>query len=37
MLINAGIERVVVKRRYPDDSGVLMLKESGITVDFLED
>jgi dCMP deaminase len=36
MLINAGIERVVVKRKYPDDSGVKMLKESGIKVDFIE-
>jgi len=37
MLINAGIIRIVVKRKYPDDSGIKMLKDSGIQVDFLED
>ena len=36
MLINAGITRVVVKRRYPDEDGVQMLKESGVQVDFLQ-
>ena len=36
MLINAGINRVVVKRKYPDDDGVQMLKDSGVTVHFLE-
>jgi hypothetical protein len=36
MLINAGITRVVVKRRYPDEDGVQMLKESGVHVDFLK-
>ena len=36
MLINAGITRVVVKRRYPDEDGVQMLKESAVQVDFLE-
>jgi len=35
MLINAGIERVVVKHRYPDDDGLRMLQEGGIRVDFL--
>ncbi len=37
MLINAGIIRVVIKRKYPDDNGIKILKESGIQVDFLED
>jgi dCMP deaminase len=37
MLINAGITRVVVKRRYPDDDGVRMMKESGVQVEFLKD
>lgn len=36
MLINAGIERVVVKHRYPDDDGLQMLQAGGIRVDFLE-
>jgi dCMP deaminase len=36
MLINAGIERVVVKHRYPDDDGLQMLEAGGIRVDFLE-
>ncbi len=37
MLINAAIERVVVKRRYPDQEGIQMLKDSGIKIDFLEE
>lgn len=36
MLINAGISRVVVKRKYPDEDGVQMLKDSGVKVHFLE-
>ena len=36
MLINAGIERVVVKHRYPDDDGLQMLQAGGIRVDFLD-
>ncbi len=36
MLINAGIERVVVNRQYPDEEGIQMLKSSGILVDYLE-
>jgi deoxycytidylate deaminase len=36
MLINAGISRVVVKRKYPDEDGIQMLKDSGVTVHFLE-
>lgn len=36
MLINAGIERVVVKHRYPDDEGLQMLQAGGIRVDFLD-
>lgn len=36
MLINAGIKRVVVKRRYPDAEGIQMLKDSGVKIEFLE-
>ncbi|MFX0079608.1 MAG: cytidine/deoxycytidylate deaminase family protein, partial [Candidatus Hermodarchaeota archaeon] len=36
MLINSGISRVVVKRRYPDEDGIQMLKESDVQVDFLQ-
>jgi dCMP deaminase len=36
MLINAGIIRVVVKRKYPDEEGVQMLRDSGIRIDFLQ-
>jgi dCMP deaminase len=36
MLINAGIERVVVEHRYPDDDGLRMLQAGGIRVDFLD-
>jgi dCMP deaminase len=36
MLINAGIERVVVKHRYPDDDGLQMLQAGRIRVDFLD-
>ncbi|MFX1564728.1 MAG: cytidine/deoxycytidylate deaminase family protein [Promethearchaeota archaeon] len=36
MLINAGIQRVVIKRTYPDEEGIKMLKDSGVTIDFLE-
>ena len=35
MLINAGITRVVVKRKYPDEDGIQMLKESGVEISFL--
>jgi dCMP deaminase len=35
MLINAGIRRVVVKRKYPDKDGIQMLKDSGVEIDFL--
>ncbi|MFX0169751.1 MAG: cytidine/deoxycytidylate deaminase family protein [Candidatus Hodarchaeota archaeon] len=35
MLINAGIKRVVVTRRYPDNEGIQMLQESGVKIDFL--
>ncbi len=36
MLINAGIKQVFVKRKYPDEDGIQMLKDSGIKIDFLE-
>ena len=36
MLINAGIVRVVVKRKYPDEDGIQMLKDSGVKIDILE-
>lgn len=35
MLINAGIQRVVVKRKYPDEDGIQMLRESGVEINFL--
>jgi dCMP deaminase len=37
MLINAGIERVVVNRKYPDDEGIQMLQDSEVKIDFLEE
>ena len=36
MLINAGITRVVVKRKYPDEEGIKMLIDSGVRIGFLE-
>lgn len=36
MLINAGIQRVVIKRKYPDKEGIQMLLDSGVTIEFLE-
>ena len=36
MLINAGIKQVVIKRKYPDEDGIQMLKNSGVKIDFLE-
>jgi deoxycytidylate deaminase len=36
MLINAGIVRVVVKRKYPDVDGIQMLQDSGVKIDFLD-
>ena len=36
MLVNAGIERVVVKRHYPDESGIEMLRQAGVQVNFLQ-
>ncbi len=36
MLINAGVIRVVVTRKYPDEDGIQMLKDSGVKVNFLE-
>ncbi|MFW9831475.1 MAG: cytidine/deoxycytidylate deaminase family protein [Candidatus Thorarchaeota archaeon] len=35
MLINAGIQAVVVKGRYPDEDGIQMLKDSGVKVKFI--
>ncbi|MFX1562818.1 MAG: cytidine/deoxycytidylate deaminase family protein [Promethearchaeota archaeon] len=36
MIINAGIIRIVIKKKYPDERGIKMLKDSGIQVDFLK-
>jgi dCMP deaminase len=35
MLINAGVKRVVIKRKYPDEDGIQLLKESRVEIDFL--
>lgn len=35
MIINAGIERIVIKEGYPDDLAVEMLSESGIKTEII--
>ena len=37
MIINAGIKRIVIKEAYPDELGVGMLKEAGITIELIDD
>lgn len=37
MIINAGIKRIVIKEVYPDELGVGMLKEAGITIELIDD
>lgn len=36
MIINAGIERIVIKEGYPDDLAVEMLAEAGLRIEILE-
>lgn len=35
MIINAGIERIVVKEGYPDELAVEILKEAGLRIVML--
>ena len=37
MIINAGIERIVVREGYPDEFAVKMLAEAGLKIVMLED
>ena len=37
MIINAGIERIVVREGYPDEFAVSMLAEAGLKIVMLED
>ncbi len=37
MIINAGIERIVVREGYPDEFAVQMLAEAGLKIVMLED
>ena len=36
MIINAGIKRVVIEERYPDELSQSMLAEAGVSVDLME-
>lgn len=35
MLINAGVERIVIKEGYPDEQAVAMLAEAGLEVEMI--